>query len=481
MQPRIGIIGGGFSGAATAIHLSRKSPVPLDISVIEPSPEMGRGVAYGTTDPDHRINGPTTTHSLHPDDAGHFDRWCRASGALADDPDCIDPLGRAFVRRAVMGRYVGDELASHQAHSPSDSTIRHIRDRAVSVRWENVVFVASLADGSDLEVDMLVVATSNAPPAIPPAFAHLAAAGHPAFYPDPWDLARVAKIADGARILIVGTGLTMADVAVSVLRDHPGARITAISRRGLLPKGQRQTLPAETIHAALARAVPAFVARHGHPASVRAILRALREDVRANEAQGIDWQAAFDDLREAVHQLWPRLPLEEQSRFLRHLAPWYETHRFRYPPQTETMVKAFLADGRLTTRAATLVSAEAWQDNIAVATRARGQYALSEENFDAVINCTGPDRRPDRRGDPFLHNLASAGLAVPHSLGLGLTVDELCRARNGAGGYDGRVRVIGPLARGCLGEITGVPHTAFHIARILPDMLAELETVAAAP
>jgi uncharacterized NAD(P)/FAD-binding protein YdhS len=474
MRPRVGIIGGGFTGAAVAIQLSRTSAVPLDISVVEPSAELGRGVAYGTTDPDHRINGPTIQHSLYPDDGGHFDNWCRANGVIADDPECLDASGRAFVRRAEMGRYVGHELAVHQTANPSGSSIRHIQDRAVNARTDGDDFVVSLAANDDLASDLLVITTSNAPPALLPAFEG-AVAGHTAFFPDPWDLPRLEEIASDARILIIGTGLTMADVAIAVLRHRPGARITAISRRGLLPKGQRRVPRGDTIAEAMDCAVPAFVARHGRPNSARAILRALRGDVRDRMAEGSEWQVAVDELREAAHHLWPALSEQEQSRFGRHLAPWYETYRFRYPPQTETKVRALIETGQLTTRAAALVSAIPRQDRIEVTTRRRGQAELTTEEFDAVINCTGPERKPGRAGDPFLQNLVSGGLLVNHPLGLGLVVDDFFRARNRAGQHDGRLRVIGPLARGRLGETNGVPHTGFHIVRVLPDILAELD------
>lgn len=223
MKPRVGIIGGGFTGAAVAIHLSRTSAEPLDIVIVEPSAELGRGVAYGTGDPDHRINGPTLTHSLYPDDAAHFDRWCRANGAIEDDPECLDTVGRAFVRRAVMGCYVGSELAAHQADNPSGSTISHIQDRAVNARTDDAGFTVSLANNDDLPVDLLVITTSNAPPALLPPLQG-AVAEHKSFYPDPWDSERLAQIAPDARVLIVGTGLTMADVAIVVGRDRPAAR-----------------------------------------------------------------------------------------------------------------------------------------------------------------------------------------------------------------------------------------------------------------
>lgn len=63
------VIGGGFTGAAVAIALSRRAQTPLDIAVIEPRVEVGRGVAYSATDRDHRINAPAANHCLTADDA----------------------------------------------------------------------------------------------------------------------------------------------------------------------------------------------------------------------------------------------------------------------------------------------------------------------------------------------------------------------------------------------------------------------------
>jgi len=40
------IIGGGFSGAAAAFHLLRDAPAGLDVILVEPSGQLGRGLAY---------------------------------------------------------------------------------------------------------------------------------------------------------------------------------------------------------------------------------------------------------------------------------------------------------------------------------------------------------------------------------------------------------------------------------------------------
>ena len=50
---RVAIVGGGFSGAVTAMHLARKSTIPLAIDIIEPRAMLGGGVAYSAVDPAH--------------------------------------------------------------------------------------------------------------------------------------------------------------------------------------------------------------------------------------------------------------------------------------------------------------------------------------------------------------------------------------------------------------------------------------------
>jgi len=48
-RPTIGIVGGGFSGAAVAWHLARAS-APANIVVFEPNGTLGAGLAYGPGD-----------------------------------------------------------------------------------------------------------------------------------------------------------------------------------------------------------------------------------------------------------------------------------------------------------------------------------------------------------------------------------------------------------------------------------------------
>jgi uncharacterized NAD(P)/FAD-binding protein YdhS len=79
---RIAVIGGGFTGAAFIIHAIRASQLAagneiaprLQFDLVERSAEIGRGIAYGTRDPLHRINVPSDRMSLLADDPTHATR-----------------------------------------------------------------------------------------------------------------------------------------------------------------------------------------------------------------------------------------------------------------------------------------------------------------------------------------------------------------------------------------------------------------------
>ena len=55
-QRRVIIIGGGASGVLLAYHLLRDKPCDLQVTLIEKRPEVGRGIAYLTANPDHLLN-----------------------------------------------------------------------------------------------------------------------------------------------------------------------------------------------------------------------------------------------------------------------------------------------------------------------------------------------------------------------------------------------------------------------------------------
>src|SRR5271154_5961161 len=103
----IAIVGGGFSGAVTAINLLREPwSKPVRIAMIEQTDCTGTGLAYGTKTPAHVLNVQAGNMSAVCGNRHHFvDFLQRSFDKNAHWSD--------FVRRDLYGAYVQDTL--HQA------------------------------------------------------------------------------------------------------------------------------------------------------------------------------------------------------------------------------------------------------------------------------------------------------------------------------------------------------------------------------
>jgi uncharacterized NAD(P)/FAD-binding protein YdhS len=464
------IIGGGFTGAATAVQLVRASPRPLQITVVEPREELGRGLAYTAPDPDHRLNGNTDNHVLDLADQGELNRWCAANRILDRDPDAMARNGNVFIRRHDFGRFVGDMVRQHSSWH-TGSTLRHVRDTATDLRIEADEVRVTLRAGATLEARLAVLATGNARPRLPNPLSALA--GHPRVIEDPLNPGSGPGPDPGSRMLLVGTGLTALDVASTLVRAGHRGQIVAVSRRGLRPRLHRlaPAIPGLTLLQRVEGPMPEFVRDAAAAPTARGLLRALRRRIRELEAQGGEWYAAFDAMRDVVWQFWPRVPAAERRRFQRWLRPWYDMHRFRAPPQNDALVREAEQAGRVTFRAARVMAARAHGEGLLVALRDRGENRSREERFDYVVNCTGLDPASGARDNPLLTSLLDRGLLTLDASGMGFAVDAQCRPVGRDGSTSGALRMLGPPTAGTFGDPLGVLFIAPQIRRAVPGML----------
>lgn len=472
---RITIVGGGFSGVSAAVQLVRHSPQPLAITIVESRERVGPGLAFATHDPDHRLNGPTWAHAVDPVDGEHFKRWCAQHGVFQADPQAVQPNGIAFVRRAVLGAYLEDMVHSHARWAATGSTIRTLQDRAVDA-WQQDGAVTTVTErGERLTSDLLFVATGNAEPKLQ-APLDPALARHPAVIENPLNTVRLLGIPRSARVLVVGSGLTSLDVISTLQRQGHTGGITVVSRRGLRPRAQplaQGTVEHPTGRQNLDRLLsdpPAFLVQ-AEP-TLRAWVKAVRARIREGAARGENWNLPFDELRDAVWQLWPTLPVAEQRRFLRRIRPWYDVHRFRSPPQTEAICRDALEAGRVVHVAARLRSLKPTDDTrrMEAVLQPTGQDHTRTEAFDVVVNCTGLDAAARTASNPLLQALVDQGTLQPDACGLGYAVDAQCRVIGSNGQAQDAIRLIGPPTLGTFGDPGGAMFIAAQIHRILPDV-----------
>lgn len=480
MLRRLVIVGGGFAGASMAVQTARYSPFAIDITIVEPAAQLGRGLAYSTTDPDHRVNGPFQTHSIDPLDTGHGDAWARRVGLLDEDPEAMWDSG-IFPRRRDFARYLADAVAEHAQHNPSGSSIAHRQTRVKSLARQADGWQVVLQDGDSILADQVILAFGNPEPQLPAALR--AWADHPAFIGSPWQREDLRAIDPGAAVVIMGSSLTSIDVMASLVRQQHRGPITAFSRRGQIPRDQRppdpptnEPVPESWLVDRINGPVAGFLRRTlRREPTARALLRALREEIARVTAEGAAWQVAFDDLRDPLWQIWPQIPVNEQRRILRQLRTWYDVHRFRMSPPTYAVVAPAEKAGQIRHIAGRLKAIRAVGDRqLELTLSSPGNAPAGDQTLlcDALINCTGFDITAPPAPDSLPARLLADGILSRHETGLGYRVDNQNRVLGPDGEVVRGLRLIGPSTAGCFGDPLGAMFIAVQIYRFLPAMLA---------
>lgn len=456
----IAIIGGGFSGAAIAWHLARDARAErARVVIVEPRAHLGQGLAYSPGEPAYRINVPASKMSLDAGDIEDFSRWLAATDAVADDPDATLADGRVFPRRSVFGAYVGDRLRPYR----ESGRIEHLRAAALAVSaGEGGRHRIALDDGGVLDADILILAVTHPPPE-PPARLAGVLDGHPRFVPDTTREGALDAVRADDRVLVVGTGLTGADVIAALAsRGHRGPMV-AISRRGLRSRGH-PPLPFP----------PRGDFSSAPASSVRALLAAIHAELGKAEAAGETWHPVIDAVRSQGGAIWAALPVAERRRLVRHLRPFWDVHRFRVAPQVEAVTDRKLADGSLELFAASLADIRREGDEIVVTLRPRRGGVAILRRFDAVLLATGPGHGSLLVRHPLLASLAAQGLVRNDPAGLGIDTAIDGGALDSSGAPSPSILIGGPLARGTFGELMGLPEVAAYAGFIADQAAARL-------
>jgi uncharacterized NAD(P)/FAD-binding protein YdhS len=452
----VAIVGGGYSGTCCAIHLLRESTLPLEVFLIEPRDRLGEGLAHSSSDPDHRLNAPAPIHVVLADRPGHLEAWLTSEGRLDRDPEAVSG-GSVYPRRSDFADFVRAQLLEAAANAQRiRSGLHHIRTHAVGLEHDGGRFRIALQSGEPLDADLCVVATGHERPHPPPCIAE-AVAQSPCFIHDPWDLDALRAIESKGSVLLIGSGLTAADMVATLLKGAGCARITALSRHGYLPRSHNPLGFGRSLWEAIQDPVPVFVAKHGTPSRVVDIMQVLKRNIVCELEAGRTWHGAFDEVRNAGRALWNALPEHEKHRFLRHARSLYDSHRFRLPPQTAAILESAMRDDRLRIMAARIQSVTRHGAGFDVEYRLRRDATTQRARFDAIVNCMGPEIRVRQSRNPFIRSLLERGLACEDQAGLGLRTDADGQAIGVDGSAIPHLYLLGPLTRGQVGETPAVP------------------------
>jgi uncharacterized NAD(P)/FAD-binding protein YdhS len=435
--PSVAIVGAGFSGALLAVHLTRQAVGRLDISLIDRAGSRGRGLAYSADNPNHLLNVRIENMSALPEQPNHFRDWLERRTGRA--PDAL-----AFVSRGLYGAYVEEVLSTAAASASGRISINSVAADCVDIRRKGG-WSLRLADGGEITADAVALCLGHFPPQFPAALC-AALEAEPRAIRNPWRSESFAAVAPDDRVVIVGSGLTMADVAIELQdRGHRG-QIVVVSRHGLLPNAHATTT-----------SWPSFIDQDRPPQTSLALLGLIRREVAKAQAGGVGWRAVVDSLRPNLIPLWRGLPLDEQMRALRHLRGYWDVHRHRIAPEIDARISALRAEGRLAVVAGALVDGRSTPEAVEIDVRLRGADRIETLRADRVVNCTGPTTAFARIGDPLVRALLNKGFAKPDKVGLGLEVTAECAVVDASDHPHDSLFATGPLTRGAFWEMLAVP------------------------
>lgn len=458
-RPTIAIVGAGASGTLAAIQLLRAASrrmSGIDVVLLDPADNVGRGVAFGTTDDRHLLNVPASGMSAFPEDPGNFVSWrARQRDAKVGEP-------WEFAPRREYGRYLADTLAVVADAASDTASLGHRRAEVAALsRFGDGVEVA-FVDGTMLAADAVVLAVGS--PEIGTGWAPEALRRSPFFVDDPWRhgaLDLVARDQLGPPdVLFVGSGLTMVDLALTLSESREGRRLQVISRHARLP--QTHVSPPTLA------AIP-DISDWGH--SLPELRRRAEDYVRSVEAATGDWRAGIDGLRHQVATLWDRLSDEERITFLREDAAAWGVRRHRMPPSSADTLERMAKDGMLTVDAAEVLDARPLREGGLAVTLSDG----STREVGWVVNCTGPgiDVRADGLLACLLEPVGPGALASLSTAGLGFRTRR-GRLLDQAGTTTAPIWTLGALRRGELFESTAVPEIRAQAGQLATDVLDAL-------
>lgn len=435
------IIGGGFSGTVLAANLLRNPPPrPTHVVLVERCAELG-GAAYAQRDYPYLLNVP----------AGRMSADSRAPGAFLDFVQRRRPdvSGQDFVPRAWYGEYLRQMLVEAERAAPAHTSFERLQAEVVAISQAEDRRKLRLADGSVLTADDVVLASGNPPPADLPALAALR--DHPRYVRDACrDAQRSAIRGD---VLLIGTGLTMADAALAV-SDNEGTVVHAISRHGLVPPAQTSTS-----HSPGALSPQAILAGER---SVRSLLRMARALARDAEAANADWRDVVNAIRERAPELWRHFDVTERRRFLRHVRAYWDVHRHRLPPATSQRINTLRGVGRLFVHAGRILEVQPQGERLRVTWRPRGEKQAKVLVVDWILNCTGPDYDLRRSPDALFQQAVQSGIVVPDACGLGLRTGAHGALLDASGKAGKGLYCLGPLLRADHWETTAVAELRAH-------------------
>ena len=428
---------------------------PNRVTGMQGAASSATGVAYSTQDPYHFLNVRTGNMSAFPEIPDHFQTWLKNNEPLwrSLEPSfaSLSYDSSSFLPRKIYGLYLKECLKKAQEIAVNKKiAIKLLQSEVLDLDHSNDLFSLTL-DSQELQAHSVVLATSF-PPSKNFRFENLSGYTQNIWSPPQESVLQESdlhQLDPKTHLVIIGSGLTMADAVMTLLTRRYRGTITLLSKHGSLSEP----------HGPPTEPYSAFVHLPTAPRTARGLFKLLRREVE--NSPHIDWRPIFDSLRPYTQALWKTLSVVEKKRFLRHLFSYWNRHRHRMPPASFETIQVAIERGQLHLYKGRFNSVIKGKNRPlqVIATLQSGEQKILDADY--VLNCTGPDF--SIKHSPFLLKLCQKELLISDDLGMGVrTPDDL------------PLYVLGSLLFGDKFETVAVPELRHQAAHLASTILANL-------
>ncbi len=263
-------------------------------------------------------------------------------------------------------------------------------------------------------------------------------------------------------MLLIGTGLTMIDVFLTLHAVGWGGTIHAVSRNGLLPlphfKGSDY---------------PLFPPDDVETLGLHELAALMEEHCARLRADGMNPAVVVDKLRPFTQRIWRNFSAADKRAFSRDYRTRWNVVRHRIPPAVAGQIDSAREGGRLHILKGTIREARAHGDRIRVTIDPGDGRPPHELAVGLLVNCTGPRESLNDAPEPLFRKLFERGLVRPDELDMGIEVTPDFAVVDDQGQPSDYLLAIGPLLRGTLWETTAVPELRAQAHQVAKALLAD--------
>jgi uncharacterized NAD(P)/FAD-binding protein YdhS len=461
---KIAIIGCGFSGTMTAIHLIKNVTTPVELVMIGDQAGFNKGIAYNPNSKQQILNVVASRMSAFPGDPDHFLNWALQLDQYAGTDRGL--LANAYLPRYLYGKYLEGIWKETMVSPGSAKTQVMIKDAFVvdmDVTAHEVVL--GLDNGERLVVQYCIIASGNHPPGNPD-IPNRQFFNSPVYFRNPWELSTLQDIDPNLPVLIIGNGLTMADTVLGLIEHGFKNKIHTVSPHGFC------MLP----HTHLGISYNAITEELSGKHHLIDLVRIINKHIRHARKLGFTAEPVIDAIRPLTQALWQNLSTGEKKLFMSRLRHLWDSVRHRIPMHIREKLLQLSAEGTLNLHTGKLIDITEAGAGISVIYADAESKEVKMIRVSAVINCSGPATNLEKTDVNYLVKAARIGIIRQDELRLGILADPSSfEVYDSSFVLQKNLFTLGSMLKGVVWETTAVKELREQALSLATQLAAKLQ------